>query len=239
MYDRLVRNNPKNAGDEFVCFDNRKENVGVAERYNSFLDSYDYESPAWFVFCHEDWETKEDLTEKLGGLAYDHLYGPIGATTIVTAKTVYHYTRGFCRQSDRDGRRPTRCKGLYPKGRVDTFDCPCLIVHSSTILQHRLRFDPAFTFDLYVEDFCINAYEKYGITSEILPLDCQHWSYGSVSERFRELKAILDSKCSGIYSTTADNAVLGNAGSRKSQFFARFFLNHPEKYILLLKEKLR
>ena len=111
-------------------------------------------------------------------------------------------------------------------------------MHSSTILQHRLRFDPAFTFDLYVEDFCINAYEKYGITSEILPLDCQHWSYGSVSERFRELKAILDSKCRGIYSTTADNAVLGNAGSRKSQFFARFFLNHPEKYILLLKEKL-
>lgn len=71
MYDRLARNNPKNAGDEFVCFDNRKENVGVAERYNSFLDSYDYESPAWFVFCHEDWETKEDLTEKLSGLAYE------------------------------------------------------------------------------------------------------------------------------------------------------------------------
>lgn len=58
------------------------------------------------------------------------------------------------------------------------------------------------------------------------------------SERFRELRAILDSKCSGIYSTTADNAVLGNAGSRKSQFFARFFLNHPEKYILLLKKNL-
>lgn len=41
MYDRLVRNNPFNKGADFSCFDNRQENLGIAARYNQFLNGYD------------------------------------------------------------------------------------------------------------------------------------------------------------------------------------------------------
>ena len=68
LYARCVSSNVFNAGADFVCFDNTRDNVGVAGRYNSFLDSYDYSKPAWFVFCHEDWELLEDIRPKLAGL---------------------------------------------------------------------------------------------------------------------------------------------------------------------------
>ena len=44
--------------------------------------------------------------------------------------------------------------------KVQTFDCQCLIIHSSLINRYKLRFDENLTFDLYVEDFCANANEK-------------------------------------------------------------------------------
>ena len=131
LYARCVSSNVFNAGADFVCFDNTRDNVGVAGRYNSFLDSYDYSRPAWFVFCHEDWELLEDIRPKLAGLPEDSLYGPIGNATLVTDSRICSYTRGFCRQCDREGRRRVRCRGLFRSGEVDTFDCQCLIVHSS------------------------------------------------------------------------------------------------------------
>ena len=54
MYARLVRDNPNNAGGEFVAFDNIAENLSVTVRYNSFLGSWEYSREAWFVFVHED-----------------------------------------------------------------------------------------------------------------------------------------------------------------------------------------
>ena len=37
MYDRLVRKNVYNSGADFIAFDNRNENIGIASRYNFFL----------------------------------------------------------------------------------------------------------------------------------------------------------------------------------------------------------
>ena len=54
MYDKCVKNNPHFHDCELVVQDNRVENKGIAERYNEFLNCYDYTHPAWFVFCHED-----------------------------------------------------------------------------------------------------------------------------------------------------------------------------------------
>ena len=79
MYDRLVRNNPfYPKGTDFVAFDNNKENKTIPERYNSFLDKYNYANDDWFIFCHEDWEVQEDLRKKLKNLDVNYLYGPIG-----------------------------------------------------------------------------------------------------------------------------------------------------------------
>ena len=41
LYERLVRDNPNNAGGEFVMFDNLAENLSITARYNSFLDRWD------------------------------------------------------------------------------------------------------------------------------------------------------------------------------------------------------
>lgn len=238
IYDRLVRNNPVNAGAGFVCFDNLKENIGVASRYNSFLDSYDYSEPAWFVFCHEDWQALQDLRPKLRGADRNCLYGPVGMSSMTAGDSVCLYLRGFCRQCDRDGSRETRVRGVFRSGRVDTFDCQCLIVHSSLVEKYGLRFDGQFTFDLYVEDFCIGAYERYGIVSKVLRIDCRHWSYGEISERFRGLLARLSAKCRGVYGCPVDWSPVGPPellSGRRVLRFSSFFLNHPEKYWLILR----
>ena len=101
MYDRLVRKNVYNSGADFIAFDNRSENIGIASRYNFFLDGYDFAEPAWFVFCHEDWEAKESIASKLNNLSTGNLYGPIGAKSIVTEKKIYRYSVGECWQSDK------------------------------------------------------------------------------------------------------------------------------------------
>ena len=77
---------------------------------------------------------------------------------------------------------------------ADTFDCQCLIVHSSLVKKYGLRFDENLTFDLYVEEFCINAYEKYKITSRILQIKCQHWSKGNIGERWYRQFEYLQNK---------------------------------------------
>ena len=197
MYNRLVKNNPFNKGAKFIAFDNNKENLGISARYNSFLDSYDYSKEAWFVFCHEDWEVKEDLASRIKGLAKDCLYGPIGAPF---AKNILWNSsaQGQIEESQKDGTE-LKTAGQYNDTLpvVGTFDCQCLIVHSSLIQKHHLRFDENLCFDLYVEDFCINARENYGVSSRVLQLKCHHWSKGRLSERFYEKLSYLKEKHKG------------------------------------------
>ncbi len=74
LYERLVKNNSNYADAKFVSFDNSKENLTIPQRYNSFLNAYDYSKPDWFVFCHEDWKLCEQLTFP----SKDAIYGVIG-----------------------------------------------------------------------------------------------------------------------------------------------------------------
>ena len=212
MYNRLVRNNPNSKDATFVAFDNNAENLFIAARYNSFLDSYDYADEDWFVFCHEDWEVFEDLKEKLTYLDKNFLYGPIGAKK----DGIYNKNKiiGQIYESDKDGCN-RHLNGEFVKDLidVDTFDCQCLIIHSSLVKKHGLRFDENLSFDLYVEDFCINAKEKFGISSKILQLSCQHYSCGKITKRFYKQLSYLKSKyCNTfhIYASTAGSSLVGN-----------------------------
>lgn len=234
LYDRIVRNNPWNRDAGFMYFDNREENIGIPERYNSFLDTYDYDTPAWFIFCHEDWEAKEDMSSKVTGLPRTYLYGPIGARLLKAGKKYHRFNIGRCEQSERDGSRHKIEQGIFRQGPADTFDCQCLIVHSSLIRKYGLRFDDRLTFDLYVEDFCINAREKFGIQSIVLKIKCQHYSYGNITERFMRLKDYVGSKYSGIYTTIAGGCIIGNAEGKNISEFRKSPFNHPEKYLILL-----
>jgi len=181
LYEKCVLNNSciiKNK-IETHCLDNTKNNEFISKRYNDFLDNYDFSIPSWFVFCHQDWEIRENIESKLTNLNKNKLYGPIG--TILHKKTdgnVIREYRGSCYEKKRDGseERLQVCHINNTGAIVDTFDCQSLIMHSSLVEKYNLRFDKELTFDLYVEDFCINSKIKHNIESCILNLNCCHWS---------------------------------------------------------------
>lgn len=163
---------------ETVCLDNAVENVFISKRYNEFISGYDFSNEVWFIFCHSDWEIKENIAVRLDSLDKDCLYGPIG--TIIAEnkqKIIKQERRGRIYDRKRDGSnlRLVEYYEIESGSEVDTFDCQCLIVHSSLIKKYNLRFDENLEFDLYVEDFCINAKVSHGIKSMILKIECCHW----------------------------------------------------------------
>ena len=195
MYERCIGENRFLAGAVKHFIDNRGENSRISVCYNRFIDAYDFAIPAWFVFCHEDFEIKEKVYTRLNNIDRDTLWGPIGASTKVRLG-VYHQWRlvGLIEQSDKDGANSFMLGNAVPIGTpVETFDCQCLIVHSSLVKKLGLRFDENLTFDLYVEDFCIAAAKK-GIRSRILPIKAHHWSGGSVQPRYAVQEAYINSK---------------------------------------------
>jgi|GEM_PF-473847 len=162
-----------------VGFDNTHDNQNISVRYNQFLKEYDFSSSAWFVFCHSDWEVREDVVPLFEQLDKNSLYGPIGAVLLYDScgGLVREY-RGQCFEKKRDGtnERHQRCVLTDTGVIVDTFDCQCLIVHSSLVEKYNLRFDDNLKFDLYVEDFCINAKLAHNIKSKIVNIKCCHWN---------------------------------------------------------------
>jgi len=192
MYDRCVRNNPFCQAFRQVPLDNRAENLPVPVRYNQFLDTL--QEDGWIIFCHEDWRLDEDLMPSLRDLDKGCLWGPIGIWLKECRHSDFMEVRGCVTDSFKDGSDPRRYRGFAMEGRVDSFDCQCLVVHSSLIRQHDLRFDENLTFDLYVEDFCVAAHVKAGIESRILPMRCQHYSRGTISQRFQDSLSYLQKK---------------------------------------------
>ena len=214
MYHGLVKNNINYSQDtSFIFFDNRNENKGISTRYNSFLNSYDYNIEDWFVFCHEDWSLEEDLESKIQSLDKNKIYGPIG----MTLEPYYRQSKlvGIITQSNKDGTNKKLIGEKLPDStEVSTFDCQCLIVHSSLISKYDLRFDENLTFDLYAEDFCIYAREKYNISSNIFYFKCHHFSEGNLTERFKQQLSYLLCKYSNvnkIYYSTVSSAIISSS----------------------------
>ncbi len=206
LYNRLVRKNGFISNEqqiEFHAFDNSVKNIGVAERYNQFLDKYEYSKPAWFVFCHSDWEVLENVLPKIENLDKTFLWGPVGAKIGYIDTFFYNELKGTIFQECRDGSETNRLAGKVITGdeKVDTFDCQCLIAHSSLINKYKLRFDECLQWDLYVEDFCISAHIKHGIESRIVVMDCCHCSDAGFTLRlprtYWQSKEYLDKKYKG------------------------------------------
>lgn len=182
LYTSCVTSNPfvqNNPLIKIFGIDNTTNNQCISKRYNEFLDSYDYSVPAWFVFCHSDWELCEDISPLLRTLDIESIYGPIGAILCKNPDgSLTREYRGQCMEKKRDGSntRQQRCQLTHTGVLVDTLDCQCVIVHSTLVGKHALRFDEKLNFNLYVEDFCLNAKESYGIESKILNVRCCHWN---------------------------------------------------------------
>lgn len=187
LYNRFIRKNGWFQSALFYDLNNTRENKHISVRYNEFLNHYDYADEVWFLFCHEDWQLNCDIVSKLENLDKNSLYGPIGTIFLAQKDRFLLRSLGGVKNSDKEGKN-IRFYGRSCKDGtlVDTFDCQCLLVHSSLIEKYQLRFDETLRFDLYVEDFCAMAKERYGIVSKIINLTCQHYSYGSIEQRFHD-----------------------------------------------------
>jgi hypothetical protein len=212
MYNRCVALNPHANSHTLHTIDNRLQNAPISILYNHFLDFYDYTHSAWLMFCHEDFELLEDPLSTLRQVRKENLYGPIGVSTKKVAGCLFKWQLlGTIEETAKDG-SSIQYVGhdvpLYTP--VETFDCQCLIVHSSVIFNTRLRFDPQLSFDLYVEDFCIQAKECHNIPSCILPLKCKHWSHGKVGERYHQQERYLKAKYSNCCYTGTSSYSIGH-----------------------------
>ncbi len=220
MYDRCVGKNPHNAGAVLYPIDNRTESKGIPTRYNEFLNSYDYSKPDWFVFCHEDWEVQEDWQARLCELDKESLYGPVGVALKISGVTPV----GQIVNSDKAEKRKYIVGRFARTGTlVDTFDCQCFLVHSDLIRKYDLRFDEKLSFDLYAEDFCVNAKERHGVNARIVQLKCQHYSFGNMQPRFYEGMKYLKRKYEGssvVYASAADIRLFFG-GTPRSRFRLR------------------
>lgn len=185
LYEKLVKSNYFYGNAKFISFDNNNENIGISKRYNSFLESYDFNTEEWFVFVHEDWQLKQNLSKTIKNLDKNFIYGVCGA--FYNSKKNSQYLFGQITQSKKDGTEKVLWGlPIYCAKKVDTVDCQCLIVHSSLIKKYNFAFDEKLSFDFYTEEFSINAKENFGIETKVIPIKCHHFSYGNPREAFFE-----------------------------------------------------
>jgi len=229
MYNMRIAHNPFANSHVLQAIDNRTVNEHISTHYNHFLESYNYAIPAWFIFCHEDFEIKQALGPLFGALDKTALYGPIGAKTSPRYFGLFYAWQllGQITESNKDGSNPRFIGKPVPAGTlIETFDCQCLIIHSELIRTTGLRFDDHLSFDLYIEDFCMQAKESFNIPSRILPLVCQHWSGGKVSERYYQQEKYVNAKYPNCCYTGTSSYSLGNPPllRRFNDHFKRFLL---------------
>lgn len=194
MYRQCILDNPWCQGLDILTLDNRTVNRFIPLCYNEVLAACKPEEDTWLVFCHEDWHPECDLCALLEPLDRTRLYGPIGVYVEEGRMSDFIHIFGHVRHCRKDGSAPRTVKGRKDEDQVDTFDCQCLIVHSSLVCRYGLRFDERLSFDLYVEDFCVSALERYGIESHTLAIECTHFSKGKIGERFYQSLAYLQEK---------------------------------------------
>ena len=188
LYDNCITNNiyiKESLSLSVHGIDNTIQNQAISKRYNQFLDSYNYSIPQWFIFCHSDFEFCENIEPLLDTLDKESIYGPIGAILCSQSNGSFvREYRGQTYERRRDGSnlRHQLSQIIHTGALVDSLDCQCMIIHSSLINKYELRFDENLDFDLYVEDFCISALEKYRIKSRIIKVQCCHWNQADSME---------------------------------------------------------
>jgi len=137
MYNQCIVHNPYANVHALHAIDNRTTNEHISIQYNRFLDAYDYTQPAWFILCHEDFEILEEPESLLKNADRESLYGPIGASTKTVAGCLFKWQLlGTIYEAGKDGQNGQQVGTSVPINTpVETFDCQCLIVHSSLILK--------------------------------------------------------------------------------------------------------
>lgn len=181
MYSRFFTSNINVNCYDLIGIDNRRLNRGLPIIYNEVIENK-INDDCWLFFVHEDFEVKCDLTI-IDSLDRKSIYGTFGINLEYDAPV--GYGKHIC--SRKDGSDPLDVGNeVLDTIKVQTLDCQSILVHTSLLANHTsLRFDENLTFDLYAEDFSINAQERHGIDVKVFPLKFQHYSYGKVTARYR------------------------------------------------------
>jgi hypothetical protein len=215
MYAEFFKNNDRLRFYDLIGIDNRKLNRGLPVIYNEIIERHINEG-CWLCFVHEDFEIKSDLSI-LAKLDQRCVYGTFGVN-FENQKVVVGYGRHIC--SNKDGSDPMEVgMEIHDPVKVQTLDCQCIIVHTSLLARYpALRFDEKLTFDLYAEDFSINAQERFGITIKVIPLSFQHYSCGKLTARYYEGLRYLASKYSDVAVAGSCSFIGGRASTLEKLF---------------------
>lgn len=238
MYRRCIAANPFCADCELLKIDNRTRNEAIPVLYNRVLNGLDGLMPRWIFFAHEDFEPLETMSVRTEALDVKRLYGVIGGRLLPRSRWLLGgiWSGIFCGQvlqSEKDGSDLAPIGNPVPMNTVaETVDCQFLAVHSSLVSRHRLRFDENLCFDLYAEDFCLNALLSCGVETAIWPIKAVHHSPGNIQPRFFSQKAYLDAKypyteAFGIVGYTIGG---GRTVLRRLQKRVRAFLDRYAKF---------
>lgn len=199
MYDKCIAKNPFVSNCRLEPIDNRVHNEYITVCYNRMIERF-VDEDVWLIFCHEDFQFLEDPVSLLENADKNSIYGPIGGVLKKRFHPLFKevWEGVFCGvilESEKDG------SGVHEVGvsvaigtPVESLDCQCVMVHSSLFAKYGLRFDEKLSFDLYAEDFCMNAWLDHSLATRILPVKCQHYSGGNVTPRFFEQLKYLDEK---------------------------------------------
>lgn len=237
MYRRCIAANPFCADCELLKLDNHARNESVSVLYNRVLDGLVHSASRWVFFAHEDFEPLEPMGVR-ADLDVNRLYGVIGGRLSRRKPWLLGgiWAGAFCGQvlqSEKDGTDLKSVGNPAPLDTVvDTVDCQFLAVHSSLVSRHRLRFDERLSFDLYAEDFCLNALLSYGIETAIWPIRAWHHSPGNVQPRFFRQKAYLDAKYPRAEAFGAVGYTIGGGRTvlRRLQKRVRAFLDRHARF---------
>ena len=218
MYEECIAGNPfLEKAVKHLC-DNTIENKPIPFHYNRFLDSFDFGKSSWIMFCHEDFKVKCDVLDVLSKCGKDSFYGPIGARkkTLIPFSLCRWQMVGSIEEADKSGNCPHRIGDRVPFGtECDTFDCCCFLAHSSLIEKSGLRFDERMAFDLYVEDFCIQAKIEHGIKSRILTMPSVHKSsHDSIPGSYLSVLEIANRKWDGLAFAGTSSWIGGDVAGR-------------------------
>lgn len=203
MYNKLLYTNPflKNERVTLVPQNNKKSGKTISVCYNDFLNGFDYSSPAWLIFCHEDFEFLEDPLPLLSRCDHRDIIGVFGGILVKNLRgdLIRTYV-GKIYDCAKDGSNTRLLGADHPDlTEVETLDCQMMAVHSDTVRAHGLRFDENLDFDGYVEDFCLQARSR-GLKSRVLGLRCRHWSIvPDIRERpsYLTMETYLNAKYTG------------------------------------------
>ncbi len=181
MYHRFFINNTNINRYELIYIDNRKYNYGLPKIYNEIIEEYKDEN-CWLFFVHEDLEIKSSLSI-IYSLDPHCIYGTFGIK-LEHGYIPVAYGKHIC--SNKDGSEAVETGiEIFAPVNVQTLDCQSILINTSLLRKYlSLRFDENLTFDLYVEDFCINAHENHGLDVKVFPLQFQHYSHGKMLERY-------------------------------------------------------